>query len=96
MTACAKSAFSERNPYPGWMALAPDFARRVEQLGEVEVGLGGGLAAERERLVGEPDVWRVGVGFGVHGHAREPGVLGRADHPDSDLTAIGYQHLRDA
>ena len=26
MTACAKSAFSERNPYPGWIAFAPDFA----------------------------------------------------------------------
>ena len=70
--------------------------RRVEQLAEVEVGLRGGLAAERERLIGEPDVWGVGVGFGVHGHARDPGVLGRADHPDGDLSAIGYQHFLDA
>ena len=70
--------------------------RRVEQLAEIEVGLRGGLAAECERLVGEPDVWGVGVGLGVHGHARDPGVLGRADHPDGDLSAIGYQHLLDA
>ncbi len=72
------------------------FGSRVEQLAEVEVGLRGGLAAERERLIGEPDVWGVGVGFGVHGHARDPGVLGRADHPDGDLAAIGYQHFLDA
>ncbi len=69
---------------------------RVEQLAEVEVGLRGGLAAECECLVGEPHVWGVGVGFGVHGHARDPGVLGRADHPNGDLSAIGYQHLLDA
>ena len=24
MTACAKSAFSDRKPYPGWMLSAPD------------------------------------------------------------------------
>ena len=44
--------------------------RCVEQLVEVEVGLRGGLAAERERLIGKPDVRRVGVGFGVDGDAR--------------------------
>ena len=70
--------------------------RRVEQLAEVQVGLRGGLAAERERFIGEPDVWGVGVGFGVHGHARNSGVLGRADHPDGDLATIGYQHFLDA
>ena len=66
----------------------------VEQLAEVEVGLRGGLAAEREGLVGEPHVWRVGVGFGVHGHAGKPGVLGGPDHPDGDLATIGDEHLR--
>ncbi len=69
---------------------------RVEQLAEVEVGLRGRLAAEREGLIGEPDVWGVGVGFGVDGHARNSGVLGRADHPDGDFTTIGYQHFLDA
>ena len=68
---------------------------RVEQLAEVQVGLGRRLAAERERLVGEPDVRRVGVGFGVHRHAGQPGVLGCPDHPDGDLPAIGDQHLGD-
>ena len=67
--------------------------RGVEQLAEVEVGLRRRLAAEREGLVGEPYVRRVGVGLGVHGHACKPGVLGRPDHPDRDLPTIGDEHL---
>ena len=67
----------------------------VEDLVEHEVGLGGRLAAERERLVGEPHVRRVGVRLGVHGHAGQPGVLGGPDHPDGDLTAVGDEHLGD-
>ena len=77
------------------MALAPDFGGGVEELVEVQVGLRGGLAAQREGLVGEPHVRRVGVGFGVHGHAGQPGVLGGPDHPDGDLAAIGDEHLGD-
>ncbi len=69
--------------------------RRVEQLAEVEVGLRRGLAAEGEGLIGEPNVRRVGVRFGVHGHARDPGVPGRPNHPDGDLPAVGDQHLGD-
>ena len=43
---------------------------RVQDLLEDEIGLGGRLAAEREGLVGEPYMRRVGVGLGVHSHAR--------------------------
>ena len=68
---------------------------RVEDLFEVEVGLGRRLAAECEGLVGEPHVRCVGVGLGVHGHASQPGVLGCPDHPDRDLPAIGDEHLGD-
>ena len=67
----------------------------VEQLLEHQVGLGGGLAAEGERLVGEPDVGCVGVGFGIDRHARKAGVLGCPDDPDRDLPAIGDEHLGD-
>ena len=77
------------------MALAPDFGGGVEDLAEVQVRLRGGLAAQGEGLVGEPHVRRVGVGFGVHRHAGQPGVLGRPDHPDRDLTAVGDEHLGD-
>jgi hypothetical protein len=69
--------------------------RRVEQLAEVEVGLRRGLTAQGERVVGKPYVGRVGVGFGVHGDALQPGVLGRSDHPDRDLPAVGDKHLGD-
>ncbi len=67
----------------------------VEQLPEVEVGLRRGLAAEREGLVGESYVRRVGIGLGVHGHACKPGILGCPDHPDRDLPTIGNEHLGD-
>ena len=53
------------------------------------------LPAERERLVGQPYVRRIGVGFGVDGNARQPGILGRPDHPDRDLPTIGDKHLGD-
>ena len=69
--------------------------RGVEDLGEVQVGLRGGLAAQRERLVGQPHVRRLGVGFGVHRHAGQARVAGRPDHPDGDLAAIGDEHLGD-
>ena len=68
---------------------------RIEQLGEVEIGLRRGLAAQRERLVGQPYVRRVGVGLGIHGHTCQPGILGRPDHPDRDLPTIGDKHLGD-
>lgn len=32
MTAWANSAFSERKPYPGWMASAPDSAAALRTL----------------------------------------------------------------
>ena len=42
----------------------------------------GGLPAQRERLVGEPDVGCVGVGFGVDRHALQPGIPCCADDSD--------------
>ena len=49
----------------------------VEDLAEVQVGLGGGLTAQGERLVGQPHVWCVGVGLGVHRHAGQARIAGR-------------------
>ena len=37
----------------------------------------------------------VPVGLGVHGHALQSGIPGGADHADSDLPAIGDEHLGD-
>ena len=64
-----------------------------DDLGDVEVGVGRGRAAQRVRLVGEPDEQRVPVGVGVDGDAADPGVLAGPDHPDRDLAAVGDQDL---
>ena len=47
----------------------------VEDLVEHEVGLGGGLPAEGECLVGQAHERGVGVGFGVDGDAGQAGIL---------------------
>ncbi|COV20337.1 Uncharacterised protein [Mycobacterium tuberculosis] len=75
--------------------VGPGLGCRVEDLGEVQIGLRRGLAAQRERLVGQPNMRGLGVGFGVHRHAGQAGVAGRPDHPHCDLAAIGDENLRD-
>ncbi len=65
----------------------------VQHLVERQVALAGRVAAERERLVGEPDERRVPVGVGVDGDARQTGVTAGADDPDGDLTAVGDEYL---
>ena len=65
----------------------------VEDLVDVEVGVGRGRAAQRVGLVGEPDEERVAVGVGVHRDAADAGVLAGPDHPDRDLAAVGDEDL---
>jgi hypothetical protein len=67
--------------------------RHVEKLVEGEIGVAGGGAAERERLVGQPDERCVTVWVRVHGHTRQAGVPARPDHPDGDLPAVGDEYL---
>ena len=93
MTAWANSAFSARNPYPGWTASAPDRRRDVDELVDAQVGLGRGVAAEGVRLVGQPRVQGVAVGVGVDGHAAEAGVAAGPDDADRDLAPVGDQNL---
>ena len=69
--------------------------RGVEDLAEVQIGLRRGLPAEGERLVGQRYVRGVGVRFGVDRDTAQTGVLGRPDHPDRDLAAVGDENLRD-
>jgi hypothetical protein len=66
---------------------------RPEHLVDAQVRVAGRGAAERERLVGDPDVQRVEVGLGVHRDRREPGVAAGARDPDGDLAAVGDQDL---
>ena len=84
-----------KEPVAGVDGVGAGFGRGVEDLAEVQVGLRRGLAAQRERLVGQPHVRRLGVGLGVHRHAGQARIAGRPDHPDSDLAAIGDENLGD-
>ena len=59
----------------------------------VDVALGHGLPAERVRLVGEADVERVAVEFGVHGDRGDPHLPGGADDSDGDFATVGDQDL---
>src|SRR5690606_19574756 len=70
--------------------------RGVEQLVEHQVAVGRRLPAERERLVGEPDVRCVPVRIGVDGHARDTRVLRGPDHAYRDLATVRDEHLRHA
>ncbi len=60
----------------------------------VEVALPGRGWAEPDRFVREPNVRRVPVGVGIHGHRRDPECAQRAQDPDGDLAPVGDDHLR--
>jgi hypothetical protein len=70
--------------------------RHVDELVDAQVRLGGRVATQRVRLVGEHGVRRVPVGVRVHGHGGEPRVPARPDHPDRDLAPVRHQYLSHA
>jgi hypothetical protein len=65
----------------------------LEDLGDVQVALGRGLAAQGVCLVGHADVQSVQVNLAVYGHADEPGIPAGPHNPDRDLAAVGDQDL---
>ena len=65
----------------------------VEDRLGVEVALGRGLPAEGVGLVGEADVERVAVEFGVHRDGLDAELAGSADDTDGDLSTVGDQDL---
>ena len=71
------------------------FRRGVKDLGEVEVGLRGGLPAEGEGFVSKAHVRCVGVRLGVDGHTSQTCILGSPDHPHRDLATVGDEDLGD-
>ena len=95
MTAWAKSAFSERKPYPGGWRWRPTWRRRRD-LVEDQVGLGRGLAAEGERLVGELDEECVGVRLRVHRDAGDTCVTRSPDHRTAISPRLAKEDLADA
>ena len=68
----------------------------LDDLGDVEVGLGRGRAAEGVGLVGEADEEGVAVRVGVHRDGADAGVLAGADHADGDLATVGDEDLLQA
>ena len=84
----AESAFGD-----GTVFVEPyvEAGRHVEQLGHVQIGLSRRRPAQRERLVGDPDVQRVPVRVGVDGDRAQTGVPAGAGDADGDLAAVGDQ-----
>ena len=68
-------------------------ADRVEDRLGVQVALGGRLATERVRLVGEADVQRVPVELGVHGDGLDTEFASGTDDSHGDLATVGDQDL---
>ena len=75
----------------GMDRLGPGALDHLEQLVDVEVGLGGRARTEQMSLGGPLDVLRVAVGLGVHGDRFDPELVERSDDPDGDLAAVGDQ-----
>ena len=65
----------------------------LEQLVDVQVGLGGGPGPEQVGLARALDVLRVAVGLRVDGDRLDPELVERADDADGDLAAVGDQDL---
>ncbi len=84
-----------QEPVAGVHRVRAGAARDVEQLLDVEVGVGGALALQRERLVGEPHVQRVPVGVGVDGDGGDSGVGAGAGDADGDLATVRDEDLAD-
>ncbi len=58
---------------------------------DVEITLGCGRRADRNRRVGHLDMKRVAVGIGINCDRRDAHASRRLDNPTGDLTAIGNQ-----
>src|SRR5918911_10955 len=63
---------------------------------DVQVALGRLRRAQKEGLVGEPDVHRSLVGLRVDGHGPYPELLTRPDYAHGHLAAVRYQQLTEA
>ena len=66
-----------------------------DDVGDVEVGFGRGRRADADRLVGEPDVHRVGVGGRMDRDGPDAHLVAGAVDSERDLAAIGDQQLFD-
>jgi hypothetical protein len=58
-----------------------------------QVALAAGRRTDEHRFVGQFDMARIAVGFGVHGHGGDAHLLGGLDDAAGDLAPIGNQDL---
>ena len=72
----------------GMDGLALGRPRRLDELSDVEVRLGGRRGADRDGDVGGPDVGREPVRVGIHRHRLEPFLVAGSDHPQGDFPAV--------
>ena len=64
-----------------------------DDLVDRQIALGGRRRTDENRLVGQLDVQRAGVGLREHRDGRNAHAPGAANHPAGDLAAVGDQDL---
>ena len=69
----------------------PAFPGGLKQFIDVEVGLFGGIAAERKCSIGHRNVPRRGVGVGIDSHGCDAHCLQRLLYANGYLAAVGYE-----
>ena len=88
--ASANSAFSDRNPYPGWI-LHPRLLCHFYDAISTEVAISSSRPPNQVRFVSDSDVPRIAVRFGVNGHGSNPESRARREYAAGDLPAISHQ-----
>jgi hypothetical protein len=73
--------------------LRPRLLGGIDDLGDVQVALGGHRGADQEGLVGLANVRGVAVDLRVDGDRGDPHLFQGPGNPDGDLAAVGYEHL---
>ena len=86
----ANSAFSARNPYPGWMASAPAISAAAMMRGMLRYD-SRRRGADAHVVVGEPDVQRLAIRLGVDGDRLYAELTTGSDYAQRYFAAIGYQ-----
>src|SRR5579884_1732277 len=78
-----------KKPVAGMNRIDVGDFRRADHLRNIQVAFGAARGANANGLIGKPHVQGIAVGFRVHRNRRDPQLLARADHPQSDFSAIG-------